>query len=145
MKDQQVIHDYETKMISQGLFEPTAAAATTATVTTTTTAALVSNPQHITRLVVKGLCRTHLPTVEEFKEAIQHPTNNIMTHLVWRMDHQSGDFYGMGWMEMETAADATRVVSLAHAKKIHLSGRTITIAFQPPNGKDVWPHPKNKV
>jgi len=156
LKDQQVIHDYETKMISQGLFEPAAAATnantnkkkknghTTATATTTTATALVSNPQHITRLVVKGMCRKHRPTVEAFKEAIQHPTNRV-THLVWRMDHQSGDFSGMGWMEMETAAAATRVVSLAHAKKIQLAGRTITIAFQPPNGKDVWPHPNNKV
>mmetsp|Transcript_38757 Transcript_38757/g.44657 ORF Transcript_38757/g.44657 Transcript_38757/m.44657 type:complete len:144 (+) Transcript_38757:624-1055(+) len=143
-------------MISQGLFEPAAAATnantnkkkknghTTATATTTTATALVLNPQHITRLVVKGMCRKHRPTVEAFKEAIQHPTNRV-THLVWRMDHQSGDFSGMGWMEMETAAAATRVVSLAHAKKIQLAGRTVTIAFQPPNGKDVWPHPNNKV
>lgn len=102
----------------------------------TQTQALPENPNGVTRLFLRNMCRKHMD------EATLIETLPGVTHIVWRVDRQTGQFLGSGWVEMATADDATRAVSL-NGKRV--LGRPLYIDFQPPDGKDAWPPPNSSV
>jgi len=148
--DDRFIQEYESKMTDKGLLLP-GAVATTKSVATNATAA--PNPRGITRLVLKNMCRKRM-NEDALLEALPG-----VTHISWntqrnRNKKKNGGvgvglglgepiFTGMGWVEMATPEDAARAVALNN--KLTIFGRTIGIAFQAPDGKDVWPPPNSRV
>ena len=144
-QDERLIADYESKMRAKGLLLPggtpnrdeerdssVAAAAPT-----------VPNPNHITRLVLKNMCRKNM-TKEALVEALPGITH-IVWHTIRNRKTPSGEpiFMGMGWVEMGTPDDAARAV--AQSNRLRLFHRPMGIAFQPADGKDIWPPPNSKV
>ncbi|CAJ1932808.1 unnamed protein product [Cylindrotheca closterium] len=121
-KDEQDIYEYEKKMAKRGLLRPEA---------------LAPNPDKVTRLHLKNMCRKNMDE-DTLCEALPG-----ITHIVWRIDRKSDQFLGQGWVEMATPDDAARAV--LRDGKLKLFGRPMYISFQPPNGKDVWPPSSAKI
>lgn len=121
-KEEEGINKYEQKMARKGLLMPEA---------------LAPNPDKITRLHLKNMCRKNMDE-HSLCEALPG-----ITHIVWRTDRKSGNFLGQGWVEMATPDDAAR--ALLRDGKIKLFGRPLYITYQPPDGKDAWPPPSSKV
>ena len=122
-KDEQDIREYETKMAEKGLLTPNKAEA--------------PNPQGITRLFLKNMCRKRMD------EATLLENLPGITHIVWRTDRKTGNFLGSGWVEMATPEDAARAV--AQDNKLVVFGRPMGISFQAPGGKDAWPPPSSAI
>ena len=121
-KEEEGINKYEQKMARKGLLMPEA---------------LAPNPDKITRLHLKNMCRKNMDE-HSLCEALPG-----ITHIVWRTDRKSGNFLGQGWVEMATPDDAAR--ALLRDGKIKLFGRPLYITYQPPDGKDAWLPPSSKV
>ena len=138
-RDERFILDYEEKMKAKGLLLPNGSEGDSSK----QGAATVPNPKQITRLVLKNMCRKNM-TEEALMEALPG-----ITHIVWNTQRNRKNpggepiFTGMGWVEMATPDDAARAV--AQSNQLVLFKRPIGIAFQPPDGKDVWPPPNSKV
>ena len=94
------------------------------------------NPNGVTRLLLKNMCRKNMD------EATLMDAIPGITHIVWRTDRKTGQFFGSGWVEMATPEDAARAVSM---NGIRVLGRSLYISYQPPDGKDSWPPPSSKV
>lgn len=121
-KDEHDIHAYEKKMAKKGLLRPEA---------------LAPNPDKVTRLHLKNMCRKNMDE-QSLCEALPG-----ITHIVWRIDRRTNQFLGQGWVEMATPDDAARAV--LRDGKLKLFGRPLYISYQPPDGKDIWPPPSAKV
>ena len=65
-----------------------------------------------------------------------------ITHIVWRIDGKTGNFFGQGWVQMESPEAAAAAVARSGEKVL---GRPLFIDYQPPDGKDVWPPPRSAV
>jgi predicted sulfurtransferase len=122
-KDEQDIREYENRMAQKGLLTPNNAE--------------VPNPQGITRLFLKNMCRKRMD------DATLIENLPGITHIVWRTDRKTGKFLGTGWVEMATPEDAARAV--AQNNKLVLFGRPMGITFQAPDGKDAWPPPSSAI
>lgn len=94
------------------------------------------NPNGVTRLLLKNMCRKNMD------EATLMDAIPGITHIVWRTDRKTGQFFGSGWVEMATPEDAARAVG---RNGIRVLGRSLYISYQPPDGKDSWPPPSSKV
>jgi hypothetical protein len=123
-KEQKELEEYENRQRARGLLNPS------------TVVPVNPNPDGVTRLFLKNMCRKNM-------------TENVLievlpgiTHIVWRMDRKTGNFFGQGWVEMESPQAAAEAV--AKSGEIVL-GRPIYIDYQPPDGKDLWPPPKSAV
>lgn len=130
-RETQQIEEYENRMRARGLLEP--ASSSLKEPPSQPPPTVVENPQGVTRLSVRNLCRkrtTERSLLESFPD---------ITHIVWRTDHRTKQFLGQAWVEMKTTAAAARAVARSGEK---ISGRAVQISFQPPNGKDIWP-PRN--
>lgn len=96
----------------------------------------VPNLDGITKLFLKNMCR------QKMDEAtlVEHIPG--ITHIVWRSDRMSGQFFGQAWVEMATPEEAAVAVAMSGMKVL---GRPLYISFQPPDGKDRWPPPNSAV
>ena len=121
-REEEEINEYERKMAKKGLLKPDA---------------LAPNPDKVTRLLLKNMCRKNM---DEYSLCEALPG---ITHIVWRTDRKSGNFLGQGWVEMATPDDAARAV--LRDGKLKLFGRPLYISYQPPDGKDAWPPASSKV
>lgn len=126
MKEQRELAEYEKRMTELGLLH---AAPETDTVG-------VPNPNGVTRLYLKNMCK------KKMKEDVLMEVLPGITHIVWRLDRRTKQFFGQGWVEMKTPDDAARAV--AKSGELVL-GRPLCVEFQPPDGKDSWPPPNSKV
>lgn len=138
-KEQKEIEEYEQKLAERGLIPQPEARGERLKVTSTTPkqfAAKPSNPDGVTRLHLKNMCRKSMDenTLMEFLPGI--------THIVWRSDRKSGQFLGQGYVEMATPDDAANAV--AKNGQIVL-GRPLYIKYQPADPKDRWPPPNSQV
>ena len=143
-KDERFIADYESKMIAKGLLHPNGSAKNDGNHDDSEASApMAPNPKQITRLVLKNMCRKNM-TEEALMEALPGITH-IVWHTIRNRKNPSGEpiFMGMGWVEMATPDDAARAV--AQSNKLKLFHRPLGIAFQPADGKDIWPPPSSKV
>jgi predicted sulfurtransferase len=95
------------------------------------------NPNGITRLYLRNMCRTSI-TVEKLLDILPE-----ITHIVWKMDGKSGTFFGQGWVEMKSVEAAALAVSQSGA--LIVCGRQLYIEYQAPDGKDRWPPPRSAV
>jgi predicted sulfurtransferase len=147
-QDERFIANYESKMRAKGLLLPGGDKNTDSNNTHKNdsdvgAAPTVPNPKQITRLVLKNMCRKNM-TEEALMEALPG-----ITHIVWNTmrnrKNPGGEpiFTGMGWVEMASPEDAARAVG--QSNQLTLFRRPLGIAFQPPDGKDVWPPPNSKV
>mmetsp|Transcript_31254 Transcript_31254/g.47908 ORF Transcript_31254/g.47908 Transcript_31254/m.47908 type:complete len:604 (-) Transcript_31254:63-1874(-) len=94
------------------------------------------NPDNVTRLFVKNMCSKNMD------EATLLDAIPGITHIVWRTDRTSGQFFGQGWIEMATPEDAARAVGMNGKRVLN---RPIYIEYQPPGGKDAWPPPSSRI
>jgi predicted sulfurtransferase len=147
-KDERFIADYESKMRAKGLLLPNSIGggddANNNNINDFEQLALtVPNPKQITRLVLKNMCRKNM-TDDALVEALPG-----ITHIVWNTQRNRKNpggepiFTGMAWVEVATPEDAARAV--ARSNQLKLFKRPLGIAFQPPDGKDIWPPPNSKV
>jgi hypothetical protein len=139
---------YETRMQAKGILEPAVEATPQSadetismsfagkTPTATKPAAVVDNPDHVTRVCIRNLCRK-----KTTEESLLQSFPDI-THIVWRTDHRTQQFLGTAWVEMATSEAASHAVA-RNGERIH--SRSVQISLQPPNGKDIWPPPKSAV
>jgi len=138
-KDERFIQDYESKMTAKGLLLPNAAAG----YSENEKEGIAPNPKGITRLVLKNMCRKNM-TEGALLEALPG-----ITHIVWGTQRNRKNpsaepiFTGMGWVEMATPEDAAKAV--VKNNQLKLFGRTTGIAFQAPDGKDIWPPSNSRV
>jgi hypothetical protein len=121
-KGEQGIYEYEKKMAKKELLKPDA---------------LAPNPDKVTRLHLKNMCRKNMDE-RSLCEAVPG-----VTHIVWRTDRKSDTFLGQGWVEMATPDDAARAI--LRDGKLKPFGRPLYISYQPPDGKDLWPPPNSKI
>ena len=131
-KEIQQIQEYEKRMQSQGLLEPTTAAGASLK----KAFPVAENPDQITRLSMRNLCRkqtTEESLLEHFPE---------ITHIVWRTDHRTQQFLGQAWVEMKTPDAGAQAV--ARSGEV-IFKRPVQITYQAPNGKDIWPPPNCSV
>ena len=119
-KEQREIQDYEAKLAAKGLLQ----------------AAAAPNPDKVTRLYLRNMCRKNMT-----EEVLMGHLPGI-THIVWRTDRKTGQFFGQGWVEMESPDDAARAVYRSGEKVL---GRPLYVQYQPPDGKDAWPPPSSAV
>mmetsp|Transcript_14756 Transcript_14756/g.37120 ORF Transcript_14756/g.37120 Transcript_14756/m.37120 type:complete len:721 (+) Transcript_14756:153-2315(+) len=144
-KDERFIADYESKMMAKGLLLPGGKnqGVDNNHDDSQESVPMAPNPKNITRLVLKNMCRKNM-TEEALMEAIPGITH-IVWHTIRNRKNPSGEpiFMGMGWVEMATPEDAARAV--AQNNKLKLFRRPVGIAFQPPDGKDIWPPSSSKV
>ena len=63
-----------------------------------------------------------------------------VTHIVWRL--RQGEFFGHGWVEMESPDLAAAAVTRSGEKVL---GRPLYIMFEAPDPKDLWPPPRSAV
>ena len=96
----------------------------------------IPNPSGVTRLFLKNMCR------QKMDESVLMTHIPGITHIVWRTDRKSGQFFGQAWVEMATSADAASAVGL---DGMLVLGRPLYISFQPPDPKDRWPPPSSAV
>ena len=94
------------------------------------------NPNNVTRLLLKNMCRRNMD------ETTLMETIPGITHIVWRTDRLSGQFFGSGWVEMATPDDAAVAVAM-NGKRV--LGRPLYVEYQPPDPKDLWPPPSSAV
>ena len=94
------------------------------------------NPDGVTRLLLKNMCRKNMD------EATLMDAILGITHIVWKTDRKTGQFFGSGWVEMATPEDAARAVGMSGKRVL---GRPLYISYQPPDGKDAWPPLSSKV
>jgi hypothetical protein len=92
------------------------------------------NPDQITRLYLKNMCRKTM-TEEVLLEYFPS-----ITHIVWNT--RKGTFLGQGWVEMESPSAAAQAVARSGEM---ILGRPIYIDYQPADAKDLWPPPKSAV
>ena len=121
-RDVAEIQDYERRMTEKGLLKPEE---------------VPKNPDGVTRLVLKNMCR------KKMDEKALRQTLDGITHIVWKIERQSGQFLGQAWVEMATPEDAARAV--AKDGKVSPFGRILYVSYQPPDGKDLWPPPNSAV
>jgi predicted sulfurtransferase len=105
----------------------------TITMPTTT---IAPNPDNVTRLFLKNMCRNKMT------EQILFDILPGITHLVWRVDRKTNQFLGQGWVEMASPDAAARAVAKSG---LLVLGRPISIVYQPADGKDAWPPPSSCV
>lgn len=127
-KEQKELDDYETRLQKKGLLNLPAQ--------TIAAGAADPNPDSVTRLYLRNMCRKSM-TDEVLLELFPG-----ITHIVWRIDGKTGNFFGQGWVEMESPGAAAAVVARSGETVL---GRPLFIDYQPPDGKDVWPPPKSAV
>ena len=96
----------------------------------------VPNHDGVTRLFLKNMCR------QTMDEGILMEHIPGITHIVWRTDRKSGQFFGQAWVEMATPDEAAIAVAMNGMKVL---GRPLYVSFQPPDGKDRWPPPNSAV
>ena len=125
-KEQRELEEYERRLRDTGFLcppqlEPSALSAST----------VHSNPNGVTRLFLKNMCRQQM-TEEILMEHVPG-----ITHIVWRTDRGSNQFFGQGWVEMESPQAAAAAVAQSGQKVV--LGRPLYVEYQPPDGKDVWP------
>lgn len=146
-KEKSEIEEYEQKLADQGLIpQPTvhgerlkvsgSGGRTTNNDTYDRSKTIILNPNKVTRLFLKNMCRKSMDeaTLMEFLPGI--------THIVWRTDRTTGEFQGQGWVEMATPEDAAKAI----AKNSHrVLGRPLYINYQPADPKDAWPPAHSKV
>jgi predicted sulfurtransferase len=94
------------------------------------------NRNGVTRLLLKNMCR------KSMNEATLMKTIPGITHIVWRTDRKTGQFFGSGCVEMATPEDASVAVGM---NGIRVLNRPLYISYDPPDGKDAWPPPSSKV
>ncbi|EEC45426.1 predicted protein [Phaeodactylum tricornutum CCAP 1055/1] len=125
-KEQQQIDEYEARVGAKGLLLANRDTETKAP----------TNSGGTTRLFLKNMCRKSMTddVLSEFLPGI--------THILWRMDRKTNQFFGQGWAEMESPEAAARAVAKSGQKVL---GRPIHINYQPPDGKDAWPPPNSAV
>jgi hypothetical protein len=92
------------------------------------------NPDQITRLYLKNMCRKTM-TVEVLLEYFPS-----ITHIVWNT--RKGTFLGQGWVEMDSPQAAAQAVARSGEM---ILGRPIYVDYQPADAKDLWPPPKSAV
>lgn len=97
---------------------------------------LISNPNGVTRLFLKNMCRQKMD-----ESALMAHIPDI-THIVWRTDRKTGQFFGQAWVEMATSEAAALAVGM---DGMSVLGRPLYISFQPPDQKDRWPPPSSAV
>lgn len=131
LRDKEIkeIKEYEERMQAQGLLEPLVEE-------TTKLPPAAENPDEVTRLTMRNLCRkrTTEETLLKFFPEI--------THIIWRTDHRTQQFLGQVWVEMASPQAAAQAVARSGEK---ILGRPIQVVYQPPNGKDIWPPPNTAV
>lgn len=125
-KEKAQIEEYESRLESRGLLRPSQGVEEQ----------VPANPGNVTRLYIKNMCRKNM-TDEILMEFLPG-----ITHIVWREDRKTGQFFGQGWVEMENSESAARAVAKSGEKVL---GRPIHIAYQPPDVKDTWPLPSSRV
>jgi hypothetical protein len=118
-KEQREIEEYEETLKTRGLLFPTAA-----------------NPDEVTRLFLKNMCKTKM------NEQILMDHLEGITHIVWRTNGQTSQFFGQGWVEMESPGAAASAVAKSGEVVV---GRPLYIEYQPPGGKDAWPPPSSSI
>ena len=96
------------------------------------------NPERITRLFLKNMCAKQMD--EEKLLEFLHPAS--VTHIQWLTDRNTGAFYGSAFIEVKTAEDAGSVLAV---NGMTVLGRRITVKYQKPDEKSVWPVPGTKV
>lgn len=134
-KEMREIQEYERRMQAQGLLEPTTST-TAQEEETTKMPPAADNPDQVTRLAMRNLCRrqtTQESLLEYFPE---------ITHIIWRTDHRTRQFLGQAWVEMSSPQAAAQAVARSGER---IAGRPVQIVYQPPNGKDIWPPPNGAV
>jgi len=114
--DEHEKQEYEQRMESKGMMKPEG---------------LAPNPDQITRLRLMNMCRKDMDEVT-LTDALPG-----ITHIVWHNDYKSGKFLGQAWVEMATPDDASNAV--AQDGKVTLFNRTLYVAYEAPDGKDIWP------
>mmetsp|Transcript_10068 Transcript_10068/g.24446 ORF Transcript_10068/g.24446 Transcript_10068/m.24446 type:complete len:736 (+) Transcript_10068:65-2272(+) len=148
-RDERFISSYESRMMAKGLLLPNATGEGSSGNNadgengSRVAAPTVPNPKQITRLVLKNMCRKNM-TEDALMEALPG-----ITHIQWNTirNRKNPDaepiFTGMGWAEMATPEDAA--LAVARSNKLSLFRRPLGIAFQPPDGKDIWPPPNSRI
>jgi predicted sulfurtransferase len=124
-KEHKELAEYENRIHEKGLLKPNRAGLEA-----------TANPDGVTRLYLKNMCRTQMTEdvlVDIFPD---------ITHIVWRLDGKTGNFFGQGWVEVKTPTAAASMV--ARSGEVVL-GRPLYMAYQAPDGKDAWPPPKSAV
>lgn len=96
------------------------------------------NPERITRLFLKNMCAKQMD--EEKLLEFLHPAK--VSHIQWLTDRNTGAFYGSAFIEVKTAEDAGSVLA---ANGMTVLGRRITVKYQKPDEKSVWPVPGTEV
>jgi hypothetical protein len=96
----------------------------------------IINPGNVTRLFLKNMCR------ESMNEQVLMDFLPGITHIVWKTDGKSGQFSGLGWVEMATPEDAAKAVAKNGQRVLN---RPLYINFQPSDPKDLWPPPRSSV
>mmetsp|Transcript_30375 Transcript_30375/g.60955 ORF Transcript_30375/g.60955 Transcript_30375/m.60955 type:complete len:648 (+) Transcript_30375:166-2109(+) len=97
-----------------------------------------ANPERITRLFLKNMCAKQMD--EEKLLEFLHPAK--VTHIQWLTDRNTGAFYGSAFIEVKTAEDAGSVLA---ANGMTVLGRRMTVKYQKPDEKSIWPVPGTEV
>mmetsp|Transcript_14846 Transcript_14846/g.25274 ORF Transcript_14846/g.25274 Transcript_14846/m.25274 type:complete len:636 (-) Transcript_14846:30-1937(-) len=97
-----------------------------------------ANPERITRLFLKNMCAKQMD--EEKLLEFLHPAK--VTHIQWLTDRNTGAFYGSAFIEVKTAEDAGSVLA---ANGMSVLGRRMTVKYQKPDEKSIWPVPGTEV
>lgn len=126
-KEQRDLEEYERNLTEKGLLLPKKLEEVPN---------VAPNPDNVTRLFLKNMCRKNM-TEELLLEHLEG-----ITHIVWRIDRKTGQFFGQGWVEMASPEAAACAVAKSGDKVL---GRPLFIQFQPPDGKDCWPPPSSAV
>jgi len=132
-RDEQELKEYESKMAARGVKierEPKAKQQQSKWHPP------APNPDGVTRLLLKNMCRKNMD------EATLMDAIPGITHIVWRTDRKTGQFFGSGWVEMATPQAAATAVGMSGKR---ILGRPLYISYQPPDGKDAWPPASSKV
>lgn len=137
-KEEEDFQRYERRQRELGLLNPSAALTSTdkdpVSANLITSPECVPNPDGITRLFLKNMCRNGM--TEQI--LIDHLPG--VTHIVWRL--RQGEFFGHGWVEMESPDLAAAAVTRSGEKVL---GRPLYIMFEAPDPKDLWPPPRSAV
>ena len=131
-KELRELEEYESRLQEKGLLCPPQLEQST----TTSSTDAAPNPNNVTRLCLKNMCRQHMT-----QEILMDHLPGI-THIVWRTDRGSNKFLGQGWVEMESPEAAAAAVTKSGQKAL---GRPLYVEYQPPDGKDLWPPPRSAV
>ena len=135
-KEKREIEEYEERSKKRGLLFPAQAVPGMTTGKESSNKVLAPNPDGVTRLFLKNMCRNNMTedVLMDFLPGI--------THIVWRTDRKTGQFFGQGWVEMDSPDSAAAAVARSGEKVL---GRPLYISFQKPDSKDAWPPPNSAV